>query len=314
MRYTLRLLTLDQLGRAAGLICALELERRKNASRYGVWPFEIGLWVGKAATPESDGPQGRQVRRHGADESAALQGRPEVATRSRSRSKSARGAASCSDRSSFDLVPNEDAPKELRIVVLESRVSVLDGLEACRSSRSTSRFIAACRRSSSRRSTSSRRCRGTAPAGCCSAARSGSTRTASVGPIGPANGTRLDRPLPAAGLDHPGRTPLDLRTARHDRRAVRDRDRGSLSCAAPTRVCHGRRSSPRPRLCDTRTIRSKRCSVARARASSRRPGLIGATRSSRKRSRRTRRQRGSMSGSPRRAGTRRSCSAARGSP
>ena len=33
MRYTLRLLTLDQLGRAAGLVCALELERRKDAGR-----------------------------------------------------------------------------------------------------------------------------------------------------------------------------------------------------------------------------------------------------------------------------------------
>ena len=31
MRYTLRLLTLDQLGRAATLICALELERQKDA-------------------------------------------------------------------------------------------------------------------------------------------------------------------------------------------------------------------------------------------------------------------------------------------
>jgi hypothetical protein len=51
MRYTLRLLTLDQLARAAGLVCALELEREKNTARYGEWPFEIGLWVGKAATP-----------------------------------------------------------------------------------------------------------------------------------------------------------------------------------------------------------------------------------------------------------------------
>jgi len=48
MRYTLRLLTLDQLARAAGLVCALELEREKAAARYGEWPFEIGLWVGKA--------------------------------------------------------------------------------------------------------------------------------------------------------------------------------------------------------------------------------------------------------------------------
>jgi len=33
MRYTLRLLTLDQLGRAAGLICALELEREADKLR-----------------------------------------------------------------------------------------------------------------------------------------------------------------------------------------------------------------------------------------------------------------------------------------
>ncbi|MDW8371944.1 MAG: hypothetical protein RMK81_16820, partial [Geminicoccaceae bacterium] len=51
MRYTLRLLTLDQLLRAAGVVCALELERQRDPSRLGRWPFEIGLWVGRAATP-----------------------------------------------------------------------------------------------------------------------------------------------------------------------------------------------------------------------------------------------------------------------
>ena len=60
MRYTLRLLTLDQLGRAATLICALELERQQDADKLGDWPFEIGLWVGRAATPNRDGRQGRQ--------------------------------------------------------------------------------------------------------------------------------------------------------------------------------------------------------------------------------------------------------------
>ncbi|WP_442755892.1 DISARM system helicase DrmA [Methylocystis sp. JAN1] len=54
MRYTLRLLTLDQLQRAAGLICALELER-KERKRLGAWPIEIGLWVGGAATPNNLG-------------------------------------------------------------------------------------------------------------------------------------------------------------------------------------------------------------------------------------------------------------------
>ena len=59
MRYTLRLLTLDQLGRAAGLVCALELERRQDAAgRLGGWPFEIGLWVGKAGTPNRLGVKG----------------------------------------------------------------------------------------------------------------------------------------------------------------------------------------------------------------------------------------------------------------
>ena len=58
MRYTLRLLTLDQLGRAATLICALELERQKDPARLGPWPFEIGLWVGQAATPNAMGAKG----------------------------------------------------------------------------------------------------------------------------------------------------------------------------------------------------------------------------------------------------------------
>jgi len=58
MRYTLRLLTLDQLGRAAALICALELEREQNPEQLGQWPFEIGLWVGRAATPNYMGKKG----------------------------------------------------------------------------------------------------------------------------------------------------------------------------------------------------------------------------------------------------------------
>ena len=58
MRYTLRLLTLDQLGRAAALICALELEREAMSERLGTWPFEIALWVGRAATPNYMGRKG----------------------------------------------------------------------------------------------------------------------------------------------------------------------------------------------------------------------------------------------------------------
>lgn len=58
MRYTLRLLTLDQLGRAAGLVCALELERQSRKDMGTEWPIEIGLWVGRAATPNQLGGKG----------------------------------------------------------------------------------------------------------------------------------------------------------------------------------------------------------------------------------------------------------------
>ncbi len=50
LRYTLRLLTLDQLGRAATLVCALEMIRREQPVRLGDVRFAVGLWVGKSAT------------------------------------------------------------------------------------------------------------------------------------------------------------------------------------------------------------------------------------------------------------------------
>jgi hypothetical protein len=62
MRYTLRLLTLDQLGRAATLICALELERLKDPDRLGPWPFEIGLWVGSSSRRRSSSSRARMIR------------------------------------------------------------------------------------------------------------------------------------------------------------------------------------------------------------------------------------------------------------
>ena len=115
MRYTLRLLTLDQLGRAAGLICALELERRRDStSRLGGWPFEIGLWVGKAGTPNHLGVKG--------------DGRSDSARGKVSRFKnnpSGRPAPvpleSCPwcgedfTPDSFTLLPDSDRPTDLRI-------------------------------------------------------------------------------------------------------------------------------------------------------------------------------------------------------
>jgi hypothetical protein len=51
MRYTLRLLTLQQFERAAGLICALERVRQTELPQSQ--PVSLGLWVGQAATPNT---------------------------------------------------------------------------------------------------------------------------------------------------------------------------------------------------------------------------------------------------------------------
>lgn len=51
MRYTLRLLTLQQFQRATTLICALESMRREDPRKWGMTPFTIGLWVGNKITP-----------------------------------------------------------------------------------------------------------------------------------------------------------------------------------------------------------------------------------------------------------------------
>lgn len=50
LRYTLRLLTLDQFERASTLLCALELLRQHEPKRLGAERFAVGLWVGASAT------------------------------------------------------------------------------------------------------------------------------------------------------------------------------------------------------------------------------------------------------------------------
>jgi hypothetical protein len=114
MRYTLRLLTLDQLGRAATLICALELERENNIQKLGEWPFEIGLWVGQTATPNRMGKKGDQ------DKNTARFRVNEF--KSRTSSELPIPLESCPwcgekfNQDSFHLLPNADNPIDLRIL------------------------------------------------------------------------------------------------------------------------------------------------------------------------------------------------------
>ena len=54
MRYTLRLLTIQQFQRATALICACEIIRRDDEKKWGKEPFRIGLWVGQKTTPNTN--------------------------------------------------------------------------------------------------------------------------------------------------------------------------------------------------------------------------------------------------------------------
>ena len=115
MRYTLRLLTLDQLGRAATLICALELERQENIEKLGSWPFEIGLWVGKAATPNVMGQKGDNRDDTARAKTLAYRRKPEYEP-SPIPLEECPWCGTKFDRDSFQLYPNEDFPTDLRVL------------------------------------------------------------------------------------------------------------------------------------------------------------------------------------------------------
>lgn len=69
MRYTLRLLTLQQFQRATTLICAAEALRKEDRPTWGEEPFRLGIWVGQRTTPNTT---------EGSEESVAMArgGRP----------------------------------------------------------------------------------------------------------------------------------------------------------------------------------------------------------------------------------------------
>ena len=115
MRYTLRLLTIDQLNRAAGLVCALELERRGNQARYGRWPFEIGLWVGMAATPNRMGAKGDN--RRGTARRKVLEFRSDPNNRpSPIPLETCPWCRSKFDDNTFHFLPNDNHPLTLQVI------------------------------------------------------------------------------------------------------------------------------------------------------------------------------------------------------
>jgi hypothetical protein len=66
MRYTLRLLTIQQFQRAAALVCACETIRREDPKTWGETPFRIGLWVGQRTTPNTTDQSAEAVKQeHG---------------------------------------------------------------------------------------------------------------------------------------------------------------------------------------------------------------------------------------------------------
>ncbi|BDA75948.1 Helicase-like (plasmid) [Calothrix sp. PCC 7716] len=115
MRYTLRLLTLDQLGRAATLICALELERENNPDKLGQHPFEIGLWVGMTATPNKMGKKNDNDQNSARARTIAFNND----TKGKPSPIPLENCPWCGEKftgNSFQLLPNSDQPLGLNIV------------------------------------------------------------------------------------------------------------------------------------------------------------------------------------------------------
>ena len=229
MRYTLRLLTLDQLSRAAGLVCALDLSRARPGTLWK-WPFEIGLWVGKAATPNIMGRKGDKRSDTARIKTIHFKEDPQ-------RKPSPIPLENCPwcgrrfDQDSFSLCndkgqPETDNPTQLRVVCTNidcdfTRDRALPIVAV------DEHLDRACRRSSSPRWISSRHSvggseRGTSGRGrslrCLRLLRTGRTGQGRA----PCGGTVTARP------HRPGRAAPDIRPLGYHGRALRDGHRGSL--------------------------------------------------------------------------------------
>jgi hypothetical protein len=83
MRYTLRLLTLQQFQRAAALMCACETIRRESPEsldKWGTTPFRLGLWVGNKTTPNTLAAAANSLREKNVGGRPSVTGNPHQIT------------------------------------------------------------------------------------------------------------------------------------------------------------------------------------------------------------------------------------------
>ena len=80
MRYTLRLLTLQQFQRATALMCACETIRKSDIGKWGDVPFRIGLWVGNKTSPNTLAAAANSLRQHNTGGRPATGGTPQQIT------------------------------------------------------------------------------------------------------------------------------------------------------------------------------------------------------------------------------------------
>lgn len=119
MRYTLRLLTIDQLGRAAGLVCALELER-KSRNDLGTLPFEVGLWVGSSATPNKLGSSHDDGKHTARNRVRQFRMHPDTAESPVPLDKCPWCGCKLTPKS-FNLTPSNNSPKNLTICCVNNK-------------------------------------------------------------------------------------------------------------------------------------------------------------------------------------------------